>query len=96
MLILEIVKSLLSKGVNPNFSPPNQSDKPLLLAASMGNHEVLRVLKTRIKDQIKVRFDVWTKEYKSSVLHLVLKKTQVDAKSGRGRRKKDKEDAEQK
>ena len=53
------------------------TDKPVLLAAYMGNHEVLRVLKTRIKGKERVRFDVWSNHNRRTVLHLVLRKIQV-------------------
>ena len=76
------MKLLLTAGVDPNFFP-EKSDPPIISAAYRGNNEVLRVLKTRIEGQKPVRFDVWNEEYKFTVLHQVLRKSQNTLGMGR-------------
>ena len=70
------MKLLLTAGVDPNFFP-EKSDPPIISAAYRGNHEVLRVLKIRVDGQKPVRFDVWNEEHRFTVLHQVLRKSQI-------------------
>ena len=85
---LEFVKELLNAGADPNFAPekPNDSKKPILLAAYYGQHKVLQVLKenTKSKSPKKVRFDVWDEKTESTVLHLVLERPLMTCLQGRG------------